>query len=364
LSITIDGYSDKSKALFEDLLKALKQFKPREQKFKTYKELLLRNYQNDSLEMPLMQGFETLQSILHKDFFTGKEKAAAIKKITFDQFQDFIHRLFEKTYVEGMMYGNMDLEEAQSVTAFLMDTLASQPYPKDEQKKVEIIVLPKDQGPFYIETKSKVQGNAAILVIGMDPFSFKERAAQQILMQAIKEPFFSTLRTKQQTGYIVFSKAEELEKHLFDIFSVQSNTHEGRDLLARFELFIEGFLQELSKSEVPEESFDNIKNAQLTNLRQPPQSITEMSALLYKLAFSYNGDFKWREKRINAMEQLSYEEFLKSTYQVLGKENKRRIAIIFTGATEDNLKYRRLNGTPQLKNISTYEAALQENEHE
>ena len=360
LSISIDGYNDKSKALFQDLLLVLKEFKPREQKFKTYKEILLRDYQNVSLEMPLMQAFEALQSILHKDFFMGREKAAAIKKISFDQFQDFNRQLFEKTFVEGMMYGNMDVQEAQAVTSYLIATLDSQPYPKSEQKSEEIIVLPKDQGPFYIETKSKVQGNAAILTIGLDPFSFKERAAQQVLMQAIKEPFFSTLRTKQQTGYIVFSKADELEKHLFDIFAVQSNTHEGRDLLARFELFIEGFLQELSKSEVTEERFEKIKMALLTTLRQPPQNSTEMAALLYKMAFTYNGDFKWIDKRIKSLEELSYSEFLNSAILAVGKENKRRIAIILTGATDANLKYKRLNGVGQLKDQSTYEAASQE----
>ena len=94
-------------------------------------------------------------------------------------------------------------------------------------------------------------------------------------MQAIKQPFFADLRTKQQTGYMVFSQPEELEQHLFNTFAVQSNTHEGRDLLARFEQFIESFLQEMTLSEVTAERYDNIKQALLTTLRQPPQSMTD-----------------------------------------------------------------------------------------
>lgn len=358
LAIDIDGYNDKSKDLFLDLLKELKGFKPREQKFKIYKELVLRNYQNESLEMPVMQAYEVLKSILHKDFFLSKQKAAAVKKITFDQFQDFSQSLFEKTYVQGMLYGNMNKKNAQAVTSQLVNILASLPYPKNEQIKEEVIVLPKNEGPFIIETKSKVQGNAAILTVESDPFSFKERAAQQILMQAIKEPFFSTLRTRQQTAYIVFSSAEELEQHLFNTFAVQSNTHEGRDLLARFELFIEDFLQEMSKTGVSKERFENLKNAQLITLRQPPQSISEMSDLLYKLAFSYDGDFDWINKRIKALEDLSYEDFLKRAQQTLGKENRQRVAILFTGSTpETNLKYRKLNSPGQLRSLSTYEPA-------
>jgi insulysin len=326
--INIDGYNDKAQSLFLDLLKEIKTFKPREQKFKSFKDLLL-----------------------------SKQKAAAIKKISFDQFQDFFHNLLEKSYVQGMMYGNMNQENAQTTASQLIQILASEPYPKEDHIKEEVIVLPQNEGPFIIEAKSKVQGNAAVLAIELDPYSFKERAAQQILMLAIKEPFFSTLRTQQQTGYIVLSNAEELEQHLFDTFSVQSNTHEGRELLFRFELFIEDFLQEISKSKVPQERFENLKMALLTTLKQPPQNINEMSELLYKMAFFYNGDFDWIAKRIKGLEELSYEEFLEHAYQTLGKENRRRLATFVTGSPQDNLQYRKLNGTGALRKLSTYEPA-------
>jgi len=355
-TLDINGYNDKSIPFFRDLIMELKNFKPLEPKFKMFKETLFRNYQNESLEMPILQAYEILKSVLHKNYFQSKQKAAVIKKITFDQFQEFCADLLNKTYVEGLLYGNMNDEDAQSVSTHVISTLNSQPYPKKEQSQEEIIVLPQDQGPFLLESKSKVKGNAAILTIAMDPFSFKERALQQILMQAIKESFFSTLRTKQQTGYIVMSNAEELEKHLFNTFAVQSNTHEGRDLLARFELFIEDFLQELSKTEISEERFENIKSTLLTTLQQPPQSMTEMTGLLYKLAFTYEGDFDWIAKRVKGFKELSYEDFLKGTVHVLGKENKRRLAVLFTGSTpEGNLKYRKLCNIGQLKNLSTYE---------
>lgn len=363
--VSIDGYNDKAQSLFLDLLKEIKTFKPREQKFKIYKDLLLRTYQNDSFEMPIMQAFELLKSIMRKNFFISKQKAAVIKKISFDQFQDFFQSLLEKTYVQGMLYGNMQQENAQATASQLIHILASQPYPKVEQVKEEVIVLPKNEGPFIFETKSKVQGNAVVLAIALDHFSFKERAAQQLLMQAIKEPFFTALRTQQQTGYIVLSNAEELELHLFDIFSVQSNTHEGRDLLARFELFIEEFLQEISKTKVTQERFENYKKALLTTLRQPPQNSNEMSSLLYKLAFSNDGDFDWISKRIKTVEELSYKEFLEKAYQTLGKSNKQRLAIFFTGSTpETNLKYHKLSGAGQLRNLSIYEPAPQEVSYE
>lgn len=361
ISIIVDGYNDKSRILFLDIIKEITQLQLRDKKFKIYKDLLLREYQNEAMNMPVIQAYEVLNSVLHKDFFVNKAKAAGIKKITFEQFQDFYQNFFKATYVEGMMYGNINVEQAQDLASQLIATLNSQPYPKKEQPKKEVIVLPENQGPFLIETKSKVQGNAAVLAIALGRSDLKERAAQQILMQAMKGPFFSTLRTKQQTGYIVRSSAEEIEQHLFDTFAVQSNTHEGRDLIARFELFIEGFLQELGKTEITQEQFETFKKTFLTMLRQPPQSMAELTALLNKLAFIYEGDFNRMDKRIQAFEELSYEEFLAISRQMLGKNNKHRIAIVLTGSTpEDNLKYKKLCNTTQLKELSTYEPAFQD----
>ncbi|MEI8365930.1 MAG: insulinase family protein [Parachlamydiaceae bacterium] len=366
LSISIDGYSDKADELFFDIIRTIKKLRPREQKFKTYKDSLLRQYQDASLDKPIMQDLEILRSLLHKDYILEKTKAIIIRKITFDDLDNFVNKLFENTYVEGIIYGNTTESQVKDFVSRFLEELASSPYPKAQQYKKEVIVLPDDKGPFFVEVKSKVQGNALLLAIELEEFSFSTRAAQQILMQAIQEPFYTALRTKQQTGYIVISKAEDIEQHLFNLFGVQSNSHDGRDLLARFELFLEGFLQEISKTEVTTDRFNNIKNALITMLRQPPQSTTEMGALLYKLAFSYNGDFDRIAKRIQAFEDLSYEDFIKKAGQMIGKENKHRLAVLLQGTipNETSLQYTRIADPLKMKQLVTYEPSFQDLSHE
>ncbi len=359
LTISIDGFSAKAEVLFLDLLSELKRFRPREYQFKIFKEILTRQYQNTALEKPLTQASEILREAIYKHFVTDKRKAIEIKKITFERFEEFVDALFNKTYVEGMMYGNLTKERAKHVTAELLAIMSSQPYPKEERMAKALVILPQDRGPFFIDAKTKAQGNAAILAIEMLPFSFQSRAAQQILMQAMREAFFSTLRTKQQTGYIVMSNAEELELHLFNIFAVQSNTHMGADLLARFELFIEGFIQELAISEITPERFENIKRTLVMTLKQPPKSITEMGMTLNRFAFGYNGDFDWLQKRIRGYEELSYNTFLDIARQTMNKFNKRRLAVLVTGTTPDDvtLQYTKLKNITQIHTISTYTPA-------
>lgn len=355
LQITIEGYNDKADLLFLDLIDSLKKQHPREQQFKLYKEILSRQYQNASLDKPLFQIYDYLKSILYKDYASQQSKALAIKKITFERFEEFFSTIFSKTFVEGMLYGNMAEAQAKHLSEQLLEALASGPYPKSEQNKKAVIVLPADKGPYFVECKTKAQGNAAILAIQQEPFSFKARAAQQILMQAMRAPFFETLRTKQQTGYIVTSRAEEFERHLFNVFAVQSNTHEGRDLLARFELFIEGFMQELPVG-LSSKSFDNIKKALVDELRQPPKSINEMGELLTRLAFRYDGDFNWIDKRIKGFEELTYSEFLEIARKTMSKQNKRRLGILLTGTIpiESTMQYKRAANISQLRKLGQY----------
>ena len=288
---------------------------------------------------------------------TEKEKAIAMRKITFRKFEEFTKKIWNQTYLEGILFGNISDKQARSLTEKIHQTFNKGIYPEEDQLKNAVIILPNDEGPYYLESHTKAQGNAALLAIENPSFSFKERASQEILMQGIKEPFFSTLRTKQQTGYIVYSFPEEVERKLFNLFTVQSNTHDVRDLLARFEAFIEGYLQELGKTELSEEQFEAIKNAQIQKLKEPAKNVKSMGELLNTLAFDYDGEFNWIENRIEAFQTLSYKEFIEFSKRFLGRQNKRRLAILLKGEIpeENEFSYTRARTWNAIRKASEYQ---------
>lgn len=362
ISFKITGYSDNAHVLFEEILKRLKDVSINEQKFKLYKQALLRQYHNFNKETPLKRAKEALQNAINKNYSLESQKAVALRKLTFTKFEEAVEGLFKKAFVEGLVYGNVTEAQAKDYAENLLKTLHSEPYPKKDQNQVEVIVLPEDKGPFYFETKIPSQGNAAMLAIEYPEYSFKNRAAQQILMKAMDEPFFSNLRTKQQTGYLVFSTGEEIERKLFNIFAVQSNTHEPRDLLARFELFIEGFLQELGKTVLSPENFEQIKTSVLADLEKPLNNLDAAGDLLQKLAFKYDGHFDWMDQRIQGLKELTYEEFLDFAQKFMGKANKRRLGILVKGILSDDkiFSYNRVTDLKQLKNESTFSPAFTE----
>lgn len=335
INITIQGYSQNAERLFEEIIKRLTNCVPNEQKFNAFKYSLLSQYQNAAKESSLKQGFDLFRSVIYKNFTTSSQAAEALSPLSYQNYKDHVTHLFDKAYIGALFYGNIKEDSVWSAWNKIKKQLNAKPYPPADQLKMDIIVLP-DQGPYYLSLKVQSQGNAAILGVEEAGFSFKARAAQQILSQAMNNPFYSTLRTLQQTGYIVANAAEEIEKHLFNIFAVQSNTHDARDLLSRFELFIEGFLQEMSQTYLNKENFETIKDSLLSTLEQPPQNLFEMGVLLRNLAFKYEGDFDWIAKRIKGFEDLNYEDFLEMAAQSLGKVNKKRLAVLVEGNWPEN----------------------------
>lgn len=356
IAIALDGYNENALVLFEKILDALKNEEIDKKNFSIYKDALIRKYQNFSQEMPIRQASEFLREILYKKFSSQKQKAEAIQNVTYDQFKAYRAQLFQQIFVEGLLYGNMTKEEAEQCAALVRKQFPAESYPKKEWPQVEVVVLNRNQGPFYMERQTQSQGNAVILAIEGEPFSFKNRASQQIVMQAMKEPFFSTLRTKQQTGYLIFSGAEEMKQHLFNLFAVQSNTHNSRDLLARFELFIEEFLQEMPRSQLREEQFLAIKAALLATVQEPPKNLVEMGKVLQLIAFEYDADFKWIDKRIEALKALTYAECLDYAIEVLGKQNKARLGILLKGTQSDGsiLDYDKISSVEDFKKNNIY----------
>lgn len=357
IQIKIGGYSQNAHLLLNEILHTITTFEPSREKFRIFKDSLLRQYQNFSKESPLQQSLELFKSVIFEHYVLEKEKVGAIKKLSFKKFQEAVAHLFDSTFIEGMFYGNMTEKEAEKLAKNIKETFNRGIYPKDEQRQVAVIVLPQTEGPFYVESTTQSRGNAVLLAIEESTFSFKEIAAQQIVMQAIKEPFFSTLRTKQQTGYLVHSFPQEIERKLFDLFAVQSNTHHVNDLLYRFEAFIEGYLQEIGKTEFLEEQFNSIKKSFLKNFEEPTKNINEMGELLFKYAFQYDGDFDWMNKRIEGFQQLTYAECLKMARKFLGRNNKQRLAILLQGPISKDraFTYQRARTWNAIRKLSQYE---------
>lgn len=354
LSLFAQGYSDKLPLFLEELFKGNKQINPTKEQFGIYKQSLMRYYDNGSKELPFFQAQELIASLIFNDTPTSGEKYKAAQAITYEDFLQFCQNLFKQTYIQGIFYGNMEQVEAEALWKSLKTTLAATPYPLEDQKSKKVLLLPEKHGPYMVVQNTEMQGNAVLLVIEEGPFTFANRSIQQILSKALSEGFFATLRTKQQTSYIAKAWDSEVERQLLQYFGVQSSTHNPVDLLARFELFLEDFLKNIPEA-LSFERFEIIRKTLITSLEMAPENMYGMVRKLNTLAFDYQGDFDWIEKRVKSLEELTYEQFLEGAHTFLSRNNGKRLAVLVEGVLpkENQFRYEQI-GKEDVNTLGAY----------
>lgn len=358
LELKIKGYSDKAADFLNTVVGTMKTACPTQEQFDLYYELLARDYVNSLNVNPLKQGGEMMWSILYQDFAGLQQKAGALSGVSYGQMRQFCQNALKNCYIQGMLYGNITESEARNVWDSFKRTLACKPYPPQRHPSVKLAILPSHEAASYLTLQSQHPANALILATDCGSFSFKRRAAQEILTKGLEEPFFSELRTRQQTAYVVTNWSQELERHLYSFFAIQSSSHDSRDLLARFELFLENSLQHLQDEVIPKERFESIRTAYIHQLQHPVENLTKMGGLLHMIAFEYDSDFNWLDKRIEAFQDLTYEEFVRYAQEFLGKENTRRMAVCVSGnlpKKPGSVTYRHITTPEKLRSEITYE---------
>jgi insulysin len=355
LKMSLCGFNDKAPLLLNEIFSSLKNINPSKEEFEIYRTSLAIDYDNSSKELPVRQAMQQLDSILFS-MPIDEEKNTAIKAISYEEFLQFSKNLFQSIYTEGMLFGNMNQQEAQSLWSHLRTKLDSLDFSVQNHPQRKVLVLSEKYGPYKLVQSTARQGSGVLLLLQEGPFSFERKAIQQILGYALSDAFFDTLRTKQQTAYIAKAWNTEEERQLLQFFAVQSSTHSPIDLLARFELFLESFDKNLSL-QIPEGRFESIRATLITLLKMPPENMPGMASQLNELAFEYH-DFKWIDKRIASLKELSYERFCEVAHQLLSRSNPRRLAVLMEGVInpENDFHYE-LISIDDVRNLGTFTSA-------
>ncbi len=331
LHLQVAGFSEKAELFLSEALAKIKQLKPTQEEFDLYKESLARSYENSATESPLAQAKELFRSVLYKDYASPELKAKCIKKVSFGDLERFASTLFHEGYVEATLFGNMTEQQGRIVAQKVTSDLFKKAYAKEKQPKVELALFPDK--PYYLKKKSNLVGNSLILAINATPYNLQRQVVSELLSQGLSEPFFSEMRTRQHTAYLVRNSALETEKHLYLLFMIQSGSHDPRDLLSRFELFFEDFLANFSEA-FPQEKFEAIRRAEIQAIADTAKTARSMGDLVHRLAFK-DEDLGLLDKKQMLLQALSYEEFAKEAFELLGRENQKRVACAAIGKSAD-----------------------------
>ena len=261
-----------------------------------------------------------------------------IDTITKDDFTAFHQKIFKKTQIQCLISGAIKKQLALELSDTIKNVCRHNPLSEFEKNKILFHPIKKSKGPYKIEIDSSTLGHATFLCI-QDPheFNLMNKAHMLVLEKILKESFFTELRTKQQTGYIVGSKSFEKDKQQFFCLFVHSTSHQPDDLLSRFDVFLEEQLRSFDKA-VTKKRFVHIKN-QITSLLEKPQdSLKAQSYELFHMLFEHK-DIKRKIHLIENLKNSTYEDFKKFTIALLETKNRAKLAVLCKGKELKNKSY-------------------------
>lgn len=355
--LTIDGFEEKASLLLDNVLTTLKNCIISEEQFNIICNSLAENYQNVQKALPLRQALDNFSSLMRKEAITQEEKSNVIKQITFADFNNFVAHLFDYAYIEGVISGHLAIADAKSLWNKLTTNLNFLPYPDGANVKSEILTFEGKDIPALITKNTNAAGTGIILCLDQGNYTFQKEAAQQVASQIMWEAFFTSLRSKQKVAYIAQSAAINEEQHLFAYFLLQSSSNLASNLLTRMDIFLDDFVQEIN-THISEDRFNEVKKSTIVTFSLPPKNIFESTQRILNMAFDKSEDFLFYEKRIKAITELTYADFINFCKETLGPSNQKRLAVAACGKLplSNTLTYN--NTTPQnIKTNSKYVTA-------
>lgn len=225
------GYSAKLPVLVRHVVNAMSSFADllSEKTFERMKLVLRRAYENTLLEEAFRYAMPEGTRLLHESEWAQQELIVAIKNVTFPMLLTHCRRLFQQVYVEMLLYGNLDYNEALAFASDITDSICT-PFtlplftPTKFYPPRQVILTPGIDHVYRLQHPNPDNANCAIdsiYQIGRE--NLLDRARLAVFAQIVQESLFNQLRTKEQLGYVVYSTPSRSRGVQFFRIIVQSS---------------------------------------------------------------------------------------------------------------------------------------------
>lgn len=333
IGVSVDGYSEKTYHMFETITSRLFNMDTyfNEQQFEIFKDSYIRRHKNAMKNPPYQQVFDEFNHFIYPERVSHLEHIEVCEKLNLNDLKEYSKILFNEYLLESFVGGNISEEEAKKCWNKLSNDLKNYKISDYSKTKALNLTLPKDfnnKSLIDITRNLEVRGNSVMISTYLGPKTHKSWVEQNVLSAMISEPFYSDLRTKQQTGYIVSAHSSEQDRHYFLNCLVQSDTYDIKHLQTAILKFMDEFVDiEFKDTEDVRQRFNSVRESLLDRLHNIHDSLESklgyFSGLCYEKEFLSNEtpDFSRIESYINALNAYTFEEAQTYAKQVLQHHN-------------------------------------------
>lgn len=213
--VKITGFTDKLPELLKECLKALKELKFSSIDVEVIKDRQLRSLLNFPREAPYWHASYHLNSLITEPIHSIESRVQVLKELKvekvlklFNEEGYFENEISNSGRIDILTHGSIEEEEAIQLSVLVEETF----FKRGEQKifgdwKQRIVKFSRPNEIYYIPPTSFPLDNPNCSIELFFPIgtleNIKLRTLTGLFVQIFNEPFFDTLRTTEQLGYIV-----------------------------------------------------------------------------------------------------------------------------------------------------------------
>lgn len=308
LLLQLNGYTDKLVPFLQYVLERFKNHKVAEDRFQVYHAELKQSYENAQKKEPYNLANDWVWYALRNVAYTNEELLAEFPHITAAQVQDHLTQLLSRARLTLVVNGNFEEKDALAAAEITRKTLGLRPLLPGEALN-RTMILPIGQNFIHDHqlTNPKETNNAVeyYLQIQGDP----EKVHPQLLLLAhlINEPAFSTLRTKEQLGYIVSSYSWPQVSVFGMVLQVQSEKP-ALYVENRIDAFLESYASTLR--EMDQKVFENQRQGLVNKLLEKLDNLDQETSRFAFRILDGTYDFTNREKNARRIENLTLADII------------------------------------------------------
>lgn len=315
ISLRLSGFSDKQPLLLNTLLQGLSQPALDQARFDRIKRQMQEQLSNSLKDKPYNLAFDQLYNRLLRSWSTD-EKLAQLESLTLADLQAFYPLLLQPAELRVLAHGNLTKARALEMTRTVRQQLQPES-PVTQAPSVKVVELPQGE-PLIANLDTEHHDSTALLYLQGPDDSLETRARTALLNEIISTPFYASLRTEKQFGYIVSSNFMPLHERSGLALVVQSPTTDPIRLQHEYQLFLQEMQAQLAT--MTEQEMERYRQSLLSRINQQDNDLRERSDRLWREIDRGNTAFDTREKLSEITRTLHRDDLLATLDQLLQRQ--------------------------------------------
>lgn len=324
-SLHTNGFSQKQLHLCEELVSKLI-LTPNKPDF--FDELINKQsiaLQNTLLNKPINRLFNRLSVILQRHAYSPAALLPVVQDATFDKLLQTKESLMQSFFIESFVHGDFSLDQANALSDYLSNKAMS---PNPGRKIIRNVADLRAQQGFIHAVETQHEDAAVVVYLQSPTATFLDVAKTILLEQLLSSPFFSTMRTQKQLGYMVGSGYMPFSQHPGMAFYIQSPNVPASQLVHEIKGFIEHSLNNVAMFEP---IWKQVKYSVIKQLEEKDTNLTVKSQRYWMAIGNEDHEFEQASKLAHAVQTLEFVDVIAFCSSILNRENVGELVLYSQG---------------------------------